>query len=402
MSARQRPLVALGAWLPGSGFTRVLRSVLPPLARDREVHWIGTAYKGAVRDVDGVTLHPSNLRGGDVYGGYGTAALARDVGASDVLLLGDLWMIKNCGYPFLDLPEGTRVTAYLPLDGLLRDDALVEPLAFIDTFVAFTTFGRQQLRASLDRLLASGARQRSVRLETVPHGVDLRAFSPMDAEARRAARQRLLPHVGADAFVVLNANRPVERKRIDLTIEGFAQFAASRPNAHLRLHHAHLREHEAAALHGWIEASGVSDQISMTAPEAGPLAEADFDALLNACDVGLNTADGEGWGLVPFEHAATGAPQIVPDNSASGELWRGAAELIPTVRRWNPPYSPLDVESVSASGVADALARLYDDPAHRQRLAEAALARAADPAFRWEAIAGRWREILSAPLPAPC
>lgn len=31
---------------------------------------------------------------------------------------------------------------------------------------------------------------------------------------------------------------------------------------------------------------------------------------------------GEGWGMVSFEHVATGAVQIVPDRSACGKLWK--------------------------------------------------------------------------------
>ncbi|MEM1055575.1 MAG: glycosyltransferase family 4 protein [Bacteroidota bacterium] len=394
MTERDRPLVALGAWLPGSGFTRVLQSILPRLAETREVHWIGTAYRGSVREVDGVTLHPSNLEGGDVYGGYGAARLAAEVGATDVLVLKDLWMLKNCGAPFRDLPEATRVTAYVPLDGRLRDDALVEAVTFVDRLVAFTAFGRRQFEARLARLGAE-AGGATTETATIPHGVDVSAFAPLDADARREARARLLPHIPPDAFVVLNANRPVPRKRVDLTVEGFARFARSRPEAHLRLHHAHLSPDEHAQLQSWIAASGVSDQISVSSPEDGPLSEADLNALYNACDVGLNTSDGEGWGLVSFEHAATGAAQIVPANSASGELWAGAAEIVPTVRRWSPPYTLVDSESVSAEGVAAALARLADDPEHRQQIAHAGYHRAHDPAFRWDAIAERWRRLFA-------
>lgn len=353
---------------------------------------MGTAYRGEVRDVDGVTLHPSNLQGGDVYGGYGTARLANEVGATDLLVLKDPWMLTNCGPPFRDLRGGTRVTAYVPLDGRFLDDEYPAQLGFVDTFVAFTEFGRAELAASLERLTASGERTRPYRLETIPHGVDVSAFAPMDEEARRNARARLLPHVPADAYVVLNANRPVARKRIDLTIAGFARFAREAPDAYLHLHHAHRNERERAQIEAWAEASGVADRISLSEP--GPLPEADFVGLYHACDVGLNTSDGEGWGLVPFEHAATGAAQVVPGNSASAELWAGAAEVVLAPSRYSPPYTPLEVAAVTPEGVAEALARLYSDPEHRQRIARAGYHRAHDPAYRWDAIAAHWSRLL--------
>jgi glycosyltransferase involved in cell wall biosynthesis len=41
----------------------------------------------------------------------------------------------------------------------------------------------------------------------------------------------------------------------------------------------------------------------------------------NACDVGVNTCIGEGWGLVNTEHAATGVAQLVPDHTSLKEIF---------------------------------------------------------------------------------
>jgi hypothetical protein len=38
-----------------------------------------------------------------------------------------------------------------------------------------------------------------------------------------------------------------------------------------------------------------------------------INQLYNACDIGINTANGEGFGLCQLEHLATGAPQVVLD-----------------------------------------------------------------------------------------
>jgi hypothetical protein len=52
--------------------------------------------------------------------------------------------------------------------------------------------------------------------------------------------------------------------------------------------------------------------------------------LYNACDVGINTTTGEGWGMPSFEHAATRAAQIVPHHTSLADLWKGV--LIPLER----------------------------------------------------------------------
>src|SRR5262245_3523846 len=102
------PLIAVGAYLPGSGFTRVLWTVLGGLAGRFDVHYIGIGYKGPRLTEAGVTLHPSNLQGGDVYGAYQCAELVQFLDAPLVLLLNDLWMLSNYPYPLAPLADRVR------------------------------------------------------------------------------------------------------------------------------------------------------------------------------------------------------------------------------------------------------------------------------------------------------
>jgi len=44
---------------------------------------------------------------------------------------------------------------------------------------------------------------------------------------------------------------------------------------------------------------------------------------LHACDVGVNTCKGEGFGLVNFEHAACRVAQVVPNHTSCKELFEG-------------------------------------------------------------------------------
>jgi len=54
-----------------------------------------------------------------------------------------------------------------------------------------------------------------------------------------------------------------------------------------------------------------------------------LNLIYNATDVGLNTAEGEGWSLTNMEHGVTGAPQIVPDHSALTEIYKDIGILVP-------------------------------------------------------------------------
>jgi glycosyltransferase involved in cell wall biosynthesis len=57
-----------------------------------------------------------------------------------------------------------------------------------------------------------------------------------------------------------------------------------------------------------------------------------LNLIYNSCDVGINTADGEGWGLIPFEHASCRKPQIVPNHTACADIWEEAALLTDIAR----------------------------------------------------------------------
>ena len=55
-----------------------------------------------------------------------------------------------------------------------------------------------------------------------------------------------------------------------------------------------------------------------------------INQLYNAADIGINTSDGEGFGLCQLEHMYTGAPQIVTDVGAYRDfLNTSVAEFIP-------------------------------------------------------------------------
>ncbi len=331
----------------------MLREVLTRLAGTLDVYLLGIGYRGPECDLGGVTLHPTDLRGGDVFGAFAAAKLAEELDARIVLLLHDFWMLHAHART---LAGGrAKVVAYVPVDGRIVDARYLEPLRGVDRFVAYTEFGRSELERFVD-----------VPVHVIPHGVDTETFRPLDDRP--------------EGFVVLNANRPHDRKRIDLTLEGFSIFARDKPDdVRLRLHHA---------IDGY-ENIGIADRVDVT---TGVLSDKELNLVYNSCAVGLNTAMGEGWGLVSFEHAATGAAQVVPNSSACAELWRGAAEIVPAQDTGVPGWSPLAMRTVSAEGVAEALERLYADPGHLLAMSEAARANAMR--YSWDAIGEQWLELL--------
>ena len=148
-------------------------------------------------------------------------------------------------------------------------------------------------------------------------------------------------------------------------------------------------------LRSLIERLGLKDRVYLNPLAEGVVDEIALNLLYNACDVGINTSMGEGWGLVSFEHGAAGAAQIVPDHSACAEIWSGRAEMIQPARSYIPEFSVLEMGEVSAEGVAEALDNLYHDPQRRQQLAQAAHQAAQNPDYSWDTIAERFDDLFA-------
>jgi D-inositol-3-phosphate glycosyltransferase len=403
---RTKPvLLAVGFHVESTGLTRVMRSILERLETRYDIHQIGIGYRGAPRR-DGIHLYPSNLHGGDVFGAYQCRSLVERLRPDVVFILLDFWMLSSY-MGFLDGVVGSaKVVTYSPLDGTLLDSGTVAALSGVDRLGVYTEFARRQVEQAVAAQWRGRPAPEFPQIEVIPHGVDTETFHPLSEADRLNVRRRLLEDEPdpAGSFVVLNANRPRERKRMDLTIEGFARFAAGKPpGVKLYLHHARGEEEERRMILDLARQHGIADRLLVNPLGAEPshATDGELNELYNACDVGLNTSMGEGWGLVSCEHAATGAAQVVPRHSACEELWTGAAELVETVEDVSFPGLPLGLRAVSAEGVAAALDRLYQQPGHRRRLAEAGYRRAIRPEYRWPEIADRWHRLFQQLLETP-
>jgi D-inositol-3-phosphate glycosyltransferase len=419
-AGRTRVLVVGDAVVP-SGFARVLHSILGRLTASYEFHHLGINYSGEPHAFPW-EIYPAAADGGDVHGAARVAELAERVQPRLVFLLNDPWLLGG----YLEALRGWRdrlkvkVVAYSPVDAGPLEPDMLAPLAELNRLVLYTRFGRGEVEAALAALRRRDPAPRLPPLEVIPHGVDAGLFRPLAqpaggapagdgdflawrAASRAAARRRLFADPALhDAWIVLNANRNQPRKRIDVTIKGFARFARDKPPG------VRLYLHMGIADCGWnvvtlARRHGIEDRLILTAEERLLPAVPDdlLNRIYNACDVGLNTSLGEGWGLVNLEHAATGAAQVVPRHSACAELWEGAAELL-------EPLCSLTLEGILTEGqlvapeeVAHALDRLYADPDLLRRRSAEAYAVATRPDYRWHEIAARWDRLFQDVLSEP-
>ena len=398
-------LIAIGYNMFGIGLTRVMHAIVQRLADLYEIHYLGIGYSGeTVRD-RGLTIHPTNPKGGDVFAAFQAKSLIEEIHPDLIFILHDIWMFEYYLRILGPYRDRLKIVCYIPLDGKITNEEHAAALEQADRVVVYTQFARPQFEWAFGRLREKRGKDSFPAVSVIPHGVDRDFFYPFPellrasfASVGRVEAKRKVFDTLRDpdeSFVVLNASRPDRRKRIDLTLEGFARFAAGKPsNVRLCLHHAIMGESEEERITSFIRRFGLEDRVDLNPLTGGIVSDGELNLLYNACDVGINTSMGEGWGLVSFEHGAAGAAQSVPDHTACGELWSGRAELIPPARSYTPEFSVLEMGEVSAAGVAHALGNLYEDPRRRQQLAQAAFTAAQNPEYSWDAIAEQFDALF--------
>lgn len=357
--------------------------MLPRLTPDLDVTLFALNTRdAAATSVPGARVVVNSLLG-DPYGREQLPRLVDETQPDVVLLHHDLplYSVFHEGLAaYRAARPHVRVIAYCPIEWEDTSEGNVRTLAGVDVVVTYTEFGAR----TIERAFAG--RADAPRVAVIGHGVDTSTFRPV-----AGARSALWPERPEldGAFVVLNANRNVPRKKIDRTMSAFAEFAAGKPDAYLYLHMG--MSDNGIDVPAQARELGITDRLLVTTEGQAPpeIGDEDLNLVYNACDVGLNTATGEGWGLVAFEHGATGAAQVMPDHSACAELWRDRALLAPV----EPGRE--DDGLVSRDGVVAALERLYADARLRARLGEAARTYALDPRFDWDTIAQSWRTLLT-------
>jgi D-inositol-3-phosphate glycosyltransferase len=382
-NVNKKPAVlAVGLFVPGAGFTRVFESLFAHLHQWFDIHWLGIAYKGEKKILPHYTIYPNNVHGGDIYGAYGTARLAKELQASSVLLLNDLYLLKNYDEILSSLKEtGCRLVIYAPLDGQIIDHSIAKDFLFADDLVLYADWAKSEIENAIKRLQIKN--KPLPRLHAIYHGVDTEFFYKKKKEPDEPVR-------------ILNANRFNERKDIDATLKGFALALPgfNRP-ACLYLHMPRLDSVQKQTIEKKINDLGLSKNVFLNPLGNEYSSEEDLRTLYQSCEVGINTSLGEGWGLISFEHAACGAAQLVPAHSTPAEVWKNAAILLPLYRQVQLKTNPFLMHGIDINALAFSLKKLVNDPVYLDEISRKCYERAHEKIFNWDSICLQWKQILN-------
>ncbi|GAX83301.1 hypothetical protein CEUSTIGMA_g10727.t1 [Chlamydomonas eustigma] len=200
----------------------------------------------------------------------------------------------------LFLVQGDQTTVYLN-----QKKAYIENLnKSADAVIVFTEFWKTTI---IDQGL-------TLPTYVLEHGFDGVRYFPIPKDIART-------YLGLDQndFLVLNLNRNQPRKRWDTCMKAWAEVVSRAPNSRMKLVIG-------TAMHGsWdlleiyereLKKRSLTLELGMkhivVLDRPNMLSDFDINVLYNATDLGINTCDGEGFGLCNFEHAALGIPQVVP------------------------------------------------------------------------------------------
>ena len=364
-----------------TGFARVTHSILEHLKKDHEVVVYGINYTGDPHGYPFKIYPAGAVNPSDKFGIGRIQQIVERERPDFFICLNDLWIVNQVWerIHLLKSQLKFKFIAYFPTDSEWYP---LPMLRFIEDWDFAITFTPEQAQ----RLMAHGIKPK--KLGIMPHGLDQGKFYAIDQDE---ARKRLgLP---LDKFIVFNGNRNQPRKLIDQTIKAFAEFAKDKDDTILYLNMGEkdlgwavqeLFETEMRR-RGADPAAKLAITPNMNYMTAPP--DEQLNLIYNAVDVGINTANGEGWGLVPFEHALCKKPQIVPAHTSCQDIWKGKGLLI-DVAAWISDKD-LGVERgiVNYKHAAELIQLLYEDETYRKKVGEDCFEVTQNPAYRWDKIA---------------
>jgi len=232
---------------------------------------------------------------------------------------------------YIDQVYTTQLQMYLDI---LNRDA--------DRVFAFTPFWKQCLK---DQGITRP-------IDILLHGFDSKKFFPVPRELVR--KNMGLP---LESFVFLSLNRNQPRKRYDILVTAFVELIGKYPTKPIFM----LAICDKGEKGGWwvfelfqrelklrnLSVEQFGGRLMLSSSDMN-FKDEDINMFYNACDVGISTADGEGFGLCNFEQMGVGVPQIVPDIGGFKEFCTNSNTVLvkPTVRYYMPTaFSPVGGEA---------------------------------------------------------
>ena len=304
-----------------TGYSKVSYGILQELSKVPNLDLIHFGFQKHPNSAPGFRPYPSNVDVIDAASletplqqGFGFQALVEQIKKKSphvVMIYNDMAVVSK----FLEeirktgfIPRSFKVWVYCDQVYDCQHQAMIDILnRDSDRVFTFTNYWKKQLKEQ------GVTRPISI----LGHGFDPTTFFTVPKDLARKSLK--LPE---DAFIIMSLNRNQPRKRYDIMLMAFVELLAKYPTKPIVL----LCICDKGEKGGWwlfdvfvreLKKKGLSiEQFGnrlMISSQDMAFKDEDINILYNIADVGISTADGEGWGLCTFEQMGVGIPQVVPD-----------------------------------------------------------------------------------------
>jgi glycosyltransferase involved in cell wall biosynthesis len=319
-----------------------------------------------------------------------------------VFIYNDIIVISRILNNFKDrkVPKTFGLYIYLDLVYSYEKIKLVKHVdSYADLIIVFSDYWK-------DNLIEMNINPDKIKI--LPHGFDSDKFFYVEkSEARKSF------NINPEDFVILNTNRNSYRKNIDKTIDAFIQFLKvkgldkniklflnmdtneNNSNNSYNIHN----QLEVACIKYRLDYNYVSDNHIFINGSNKSYSDEMLNYLYNACDVGINTCIGEGFGLCNLEHGGIGKPQIVSGVGALRDIFSDDyATIIEPVGEYYIPNS-VDYHGgygkiCSTDDFTNAMIKYYDNRDLVKSHGEKAL-RIITTKYNWNTILSYLNDIIN-------
>jgi glycosyltransferase involved in cell wall biosynthesis len=274
---------------------------------------------GGIRKTENVIQYDAGANEDPKQQGFGFNKLAEyvDTVSPDIVMIyNDPIVVNQFLESIKDVPKTFKLWIYLDLVFKGADQGLLRTIeSRADRIFCFTQKWKDYLMTRIpttDKII-----------DVMEHGVDTQIYNRVSDTERIGIRKQL--NVPADGIVFLNMNRNSERKRLDLSIMAFARLVQKNPDLPLYIVFVTGMSPTSGAFYNpiqiWLNEIEVlkldslkyGGRVICVDTNRQLFDDKSINGIYNACDYGINTSNGEGFGLCQLEHLATGAPQVVID-----------------------------------------------------------------------------------------
>ena len=238
MGEEKIKLLMFADFVSPTGFGNVAMSVAKFLQQTGKyeisvlaINYDGFPVEGELRDY---RIYPAKL-GGEPYGFSLTQRVISETEPDVIWLLNDVWIINHYLSEIKKLFakqdknfKRPKIVTYFPVDAEDHNIGWYKNFDIVDDANVYTKFAQKVVKKVKPEL----------KTNIIGHGIDHSQFYKING-TQAEIKAMILPRTpdNLDSFIVLNANRNQSRKRLDVSMRGFALFAKDKPaNVKLYMH----------------------------------------------------------------------------------------------------------------------------------------------------------------------